>query len=403
MQKLARPEVNAAGFLILTNIAMWIESPIIDLLSTSTTLSKDRQRFDQLTRFVWMLMGFVTVMHVALTVTPAYWFITERILGVNREVADVARPGMLIMSTWSAMIGWRRYLQGLLIRTGKTRIITFGTASRVVVLSIVAACLLHWTGLTGVEIAATAMLSGVFAEAVFVHLASRQAVHEIQLIPQQSPELTLGQLAGFHFPMTATTLVNLMMGPIIAAGLARTPDPILMLAGFQVAATIIFMHRAVAFCLPEVVIALYRDEQSRLAMKRFCMMVAALASANMLLLSITGWDYKLFHDVLGAPPRIAITAHFVFTACALAPFLDGAQAYARGVLTAHHLTMSRLVAVGIAAVFLLAAVGAGITLHWSGPVLAGVAISTSLTAELLSLVTFWVRAQLKPMRAPAAG
>ncbi len=63
INRLRQPEINAAAWPILMAIAIWIESPVIDLLSTSTTLAKDHQRYELISRFVWYLMAWVTVAH----------------------------------------------------------------------------------------------------------------------------------------------------------------------------------------------------------------------------------------------------------------------------------------------------------------------------------------------------
>src|SRR6185312_5359793 len=141
---------------------------------------------------------------------------------------------------------------------------------------------------------------------------------------------------------------------------------------------------------------------SRLALKRFSLTVAFVASGNMLFMSLTGLDIRLFRGVMGASETVAMTAHAMFLASAAAPFLDAVQAYVRGVLTAHHLTVSRLVAVVAAAFFLMLVVVSGVMLHWTGPVMAGLAISSALTAELAALTAFWAYAQRNRMGVPTA-
>ena len=113
INRLPRPEINAAAWPVLMALAIWIESPVIDLLSTSTTLAKDRQRYELISRFVWYLMLWVTVAHAAIVLSPIYHVITENLMGVKPEVADTARGALVILIPWSALIGWRRYGIGL--------------------------------------------------------------------------------------------------------------------------------------------------------------------------------------------------------------------------------------------------------------------------------------------------
>lgn len=288
ISNLREPELNTAAFSILMSLAIWIEAPVIDLLSTSTTLARDRARYELISRFIWYLMLWVTVAHALVTFTPLYFVVTEGVLGVKHDVALAARPGMAIMTLWSAFIGWRRYLQGMLIRRGQTRVIGIGTTLRVSTIILASILLFNVTEWNGVVIASTALLSSVVMESIFIHFVSRRVVTEVIHQPPMEVGLSMRQLATFHFPLTATTMVKLMVTPIIIAGLARTAEPVLAITAYQVCSTIMFLHRALGFCLPEVVIALYKDRPSRIALRNFCTVVALSTSGSMLLLSLTG-------------------------------------------------------------------------------------------------------------------
>lgn len=395
INRLRNPEINAAAWPILMAIAIWIESPVIDLLSTSTTLAKDRQRYEQISRFVWYLLAWVTVAHAAIVLTPLYGVVAETLLGVKADVAAAARAGLIILVPWSAMIGWRRYLQGILIRHGHTRAIGLGTTARVSALAITAVGLYFFTQFPSIVIAASALTAGVATESALVHYLSRDVIarHFIGAKVSAEQPLTMRQLAAFHFPLTATTMVNLLIVPLVSAGLARTDHPVLALAGFGVAGAILFLHRAVTFCLPEIVITLYKDQASVVKLRNFSLGVGACSSALILLLGVTGLDRVLFSWLIQAKPPIAEVAHLCYLFSAGAPLIDAAQAYVRGLLTAHHLTVSRLVAVLAAMAVLLGVLILGVSLRWNGPALAASAIVSALLAELAVLSAAWARAK----------
>jgi hypothetical protein len=376
-------------------IAIWLESPVIDLLSTSTTLAKDRERYVTLSRFVWYLLLWVTIIHATIAFTPLYTLMAEGLMGVKHSVAVAARVGLMILTPWSALIGWRRYLQGLLIRYGQTRSVSVGTTARVFALSVTAISLYFGSHLPSIVIASLAIMSGVALEAAVVHWLSRDVIarHFALSIKSTEEPLSMRKLAAFHFPLTATTMVNLLIMPLVSAGLARTPNPVLALAGCGVAGAILFLHRAVTFCLPEVVITLYKDEDSLKALRHFSLGVGAASSLFILISGLTGMDRFLFSWLIDAKPAIAEVAHWCYLLSAAVPFVDAAQAYVRGVLTAHHLTVSRLVAVVAAIGVLIAVLGIGVGLHWSGPVMAATAVTSGLLAELGVLAMAWARAK----------
>lgn len=389
-----RPEgqVNTAAFLVLMSLALWIESPVIDLLSTSTTLGRNRRAYEVLTRFAFILVGVVTVAHVLVAATPLYGLITRDLLDIPEEVSDAARLGMLITIPWSGLIGWRRYLQGLLIRHRKTRLIGWGTGLRVAMMGTASLSLFYATDWPGISIAATALVLSVGAEALFVHGVSRKVIRDAYPPTEDTddaPQLTLASVVKFHVPLTATTMLMLTAGLVVSAALARAPNSVLSLAAWQVASTVLFMHRTVVFALPEVVVALYRDAASAQTLRRFCITVGWVMSASIVLFGVLGIDRWFFSRVLGSKDDTVATAHIAYLVGAGLPLLGALQSYVRGMLTSHHLTVARLQAVLVAMAVLVVSLSVGVALRWPGVVTAGLALTVSMAAELWALTLNW--------------
>ena len=73
---------------------------------------------------------------------------------------------MQIMLLWSAAIGWRRFYQGVMVRQGRTRLVSYGTCIRLAVVVGTALVLLHDARLPGVRLAAMALMAGVITESL---------------------------------------------------------------------------------------------------------------------------------------------------------------------------------------------------------------------------------------------
>ena len=398
-------QVGTAAFLVLMSLALWIESPVIDLLATSTTLGKNRQHYVVLTRFAQITIVAVTLVHFLVAATPLYWGITRSLLGIPEPVAQAARVGMIVMIPWSGMIGWRRYLQGLLIRHGRTRLIGWGTGMRVATMAGSAFALFQLTDWAGITIASAALICSVSTEALFIHLASRAMIRiEFGVDDRVASErLTLRRLSAFHLPLTATTMVMLMSGLVVSAALAKAPNSVLSLAAWQVAATVLFLHRTIVFALPEVVVALYRDAESAAVLRRFCLNVGLATSGTIVLFAVFGLDTWFFARGLGSKPDTVATAHVAYVVGTFMPLLGALQSYVRGMLTAHHLTVARLQAVLVSMACLVAALTAGVLLRWPGVVTAGVAMTLAMAAELGALVRNWRRGRARLAAASLGG
>jgi hypothetical protein len=400
------PEIQSAALLMLGGLALWIESPVIDLLATSTTLTKGRRDYVVISRFAWYLMIWCTALHAAVSLTPLYDVVTGTLLGVEPEIAEAARIPMAIMIPWSAFIGWRRYLQGILIRFGRTRIISVGTAIRVGTMAGFSFGLLAAGRLSGVEIAAIALVASVASESLFIHWASRQTVRERLLADAEHgdgrPPLTMRRLFAFHMPLTATTMTFMLGLPMVSAALARSHDGVLAMAAWQVATSLIFMHRTVVFALPEPVIALSNGTETNARLARFCAMVGLAASGLMFAFAAAGFDRWFFVAVLKAPPDVARAASAAYLACSALPLIGAMQSYLRGMLTSRHLTVARLAAVIVSTLVLFGSLQMGLGLAWSGVAISAASLSASALAELGVLGWFWRRALRVNVPSPSA-
>lgn len=388
----ANSEANTAALLILLAIAYWIESPIIDLLSTSTTLCSSRASYRTLRGFTFALLGLVTLVHLLAGFTPIFDVVVYQLLGVTREVGEAARVPLQILTLWSAVIGWRRFNQGLLIRSHRARLISVGTVVRMVSMSASLLALSFGTSrLSGIIIASISLMIGVSCEAAYVTFAARSAIRELPEAPDEAP-LTLSRLCRFHFPLTATTMVNFLGMSVVSAALARAASPVLTLAAYQVASSFLWAIRSSAYALPEIVITLARDEASAARLRRFSVSVGAWGSAIVAALYVTGGAYWYFHRALGSTEAVSRIACIAFIFGVLLPVIACLQGYYRGMLTALHRTSARLIAMGVYMTALAASLVLLIGWGVDGARASGIAGTVALALELWILYALFKKA-----------
>ncbi|MBX3118857.1 MAG: hypothetical protein KF784_07305 [Fimbriimonadaceae bacterium] len=388
--------ILTAAFNAMMALALFVESPVIDLLSTSTTLARNKQAFAELSRFVWYLMIGVTAVHAIIVLTPVYGLVAYTILGLDRPVAEATRVGLAIMIPWSAFIGWRRYLQGVLIRNGMTRLISYGTGLRLCTIASVAIVLLLTSSFSGIVITATALVASVLVEMVYVHIVSRPAVAKLREIHPEpgEQELTIAQLVRFHSPLTLTTMIALAAFPIIVAAISMMPNKTSSLAAWQVAMTLGFLTRSFVFALPEVVITLGKTAEERETLRRFCLLVGLYATGAIVFLCLSGLDKQFFIHIM-KKPALAATAHIAFFALCLQPLIGALQSYLRGALTLYHYTTSRFQANIVGVATLIASLAIGVQTSLPSVAVAAIAMTLSLAAELFVLVGAWRTAQAR--------
>ena len=290
--RLPDPETSLAAFGIVTSVSITIEAPIIMLLATSTALCRDRAAYRVLRRFMIGLNLLLTVVAAVVAFTPAYDWIIPGAMGVPGPIAAAARPVMRIMTLWSAAIGWRRFYQGILIRFGQTRRVSYGTLMRLLSSGGTAAALAWWGKLPGVWVGSCALMAGVLCEAVFVTWLVRPTLQQrlsagAPLTSPPDSALTMRRVLGFHTPLAATSLLTLLSQPLISAGLSRAPFPEQSLAAWPVVSSLVFFPRSFGLAVQEVVIALTDGPETLGPLRRFSFCVAIGAVLVLALVAFT--------------------------------------------------------------------------------------------------------------------
>lgn len=275
---------------IVVSLSVTIESPIIALLSTSTAVVKDRASYLMVRRFTIHWAIFLTIVAAALAFTPLFDLVIVKLMQTPAPVAVWVRPGLRIMTFWTAAIAWRRFLQGVLIHYGMTRRVAWGTVVRLISSGGTAVILAISTDFSGVIIGSISLMAGVVAEAIYATFAVRPILrNQLALYsPAAAGEiLTYRRLFWFHLPLALTSFLTLLAQPLVTFSLARLDKPTLSLAAWPVLFQITLMARAAAFAWPEVVIALSDGRQTFLPIRRFTGNMAAVLTVAMALFVLT--------------------------------------------------------------------------------------------------------------------
>lgn len=391
INRLPNEVVMLAAQGIVLSLSVTIESPIINLLATSTAVVRDRHSFLLVRRFTLHWLILLTVVTVAVAYTPLFDLIVTRgmLSGREPEIATWVRSGMKIMILWSAAIGWRRFLQGVLIHYGYTKRIAWGTAVRLVASGGVAIGLALWSDWAGVVIGSLALMAGVIAEAVYAQMAVRPVLRR-ELGPDSlaapGDPLTYRDLFWFHLPLAATAVLTLLVQPLIAFSLGRLDRPTESLAAWPLIFQVSLMTRALAFALPEVVIALTKEDDTYGPVRGFALRLAGISILVMALLIFTPLLTFYLLRVQDADPGVSELARSGIRLMLLLPAVTTLVSWLRGLLINKRATTSvnggMFVNLGVTAAVLVT----GLLLRASGVGTAVIALNLAAAAELLFLL-----------------
>ena len=389
---------------IVISLSVTIESPIINLLATSTALVRDRASYLLVRKFTIHSAILLTLVTVAIAFTPLFDVVVVDWLDAPAEVAIWVRPGLRIMTLWSVAIAWRRFLQGVLIRFNQPRKMAWGTAVRLLASGGTVIGLALWTEWSGVINGATALMAGVIAEAVYATIAVGPLLkHELspEAPPAKGEPLTYRNLFWFHLPLASTSLLVLLAQPLVTFSLARLDRPTESLAAWPVVFQIMLMARAAALALPEAVIALTNGPETYRPLRRFSFNLAAGLTLLMALFIFSpAADFYLFvvQDMTATVGMLAESSLALFL---FFPALATITSWLRGLLINLRVTREVNLGMTINLVTTGTILAIGLANRWPGIPTAAVALNAASLIEILYLG--WRTRRLLPEAIPIPG
>ncbi|MEZ5063583.1 MAG: hypothetical protein R3B81_02560 [bacterium] len=348
MARLADPEVSLAAYGgVVFPLALLIEAPIIMLLSASTALSRDVPSYRKLRRFMALSAGALTLLHLLVATTPLWDVVVGHVLSAPEETRAPARLGMLLMTPWSGAIAYRRFQQGVLIRSGRSGMVGIGTLVRLaangVVLTIGSVL-----GGPGIAVGTGAVAAGVTAEALFIGLAVRPVLRRLPAVDPTARPLTRKSFVAFYTPLALTSLLALAVLPIGAAAMGRLPRAIDSLAAWPVVNGLTFTLRSLGFAFNEVVVTLIERPGGYAALRSFARTLATIVSGLLLLIAATPLASLYFSGLSGLAPPLASLAGIALWIAIPMPALSVLQSWHTGILVNRHRTRGVGEAIAIA-------------------------------------------------------
>jgi hypothetical protein len=383
----ADPELALAAYGVAFSLALLVEAPIIMLLDASVARSTDREAFALVRRFTLGLGLLVTAIGLLVSLTPLYGLIVEELMNIPPDVAARARPTTQILSFWSLPIGWRRAHQGVLIRAGRTGVITAATGVRLGTLAAGLAVGLLFLPERGSVIAGLAMDVSVTVESALITWATRPVLRSerFQREPATSgdPPLTLRSLWRFYRPLLVTTILRQTTRPLLNAGIAATAMARASLAAWPVAWGLSILISGPAWSLQQLTTALAADAPAYRRVRNFSMALAVLFTLLLGLVTLTPLYDLVMGGVYNLSPALQALARPAVQIMVIYPLVMGGQSLLRGLLIRGGCTGDVRAAMTANVLTLAATLVAGVTLFSpSGVTLAAVAVMTGALTEL---------------------
>ena len=404
--RLPDPTFNLAAHGVAFALAILIEAPVIMLMSAATALVKDRNSFVKLRNFSRGLSLGSTVLLLVVLTPAVYDRVMLSVLGVPEQVANITYGALWFFLPWPSAIGYRRFLQGVLIRSGKTKLVAYGTVIRLMGMIIAALIGYFAFDIPGAWVGGLALGTGVTIEAIAARFMAASTVRAIlrgELDSERPPDVSYLDIARFYYPLALTSLIGLTVQPLLTFFMGRSVAPIQSLAVFPVVHALSFFFRSMGLAFQDAAIALMGDHFEHLReLERFAFTLGAATTAGLALVAFTPLSDVFFVTISGLTPELAGFALTPTRVIVLLPALSVLLSLQRAILVGgrrtQHITVASALEVGTVAITFIA-LGFGLDL-----VGATAAFSAFLAGRTMSNVylLFGCRGVLATARPPSA-
>ena len=254
-----------------------IQSPIMLIQAASASLCKDKETFYKLRKFAnWMGIG-LTAIHILIAVTPLYFFVVRTILNIPEEVVGVARQGLIFMIPWAGSISYRRFHQGILVRFGHTRRMSFGTILRLISDVACVALLSLIPGINGLAVATAAQGFSVFLEGAYVGIVTQPVIRNELKSNNGEEIISWRSFAKYYTPFMLNSIIFILYNPMNSAAMGRLPLALASLATWPVVNGFASMVNNLGQASREVTLTYIRHEGTFPVIRKFCLISGAIS------------------------------------------------------------------------------------------------------------------------------
>ncbi len=369
--RLPNPTFNLAAYGVAFALAILIEAPVIMLMSAATSLVRDRESYVKLRNFSRGLAAGTTVLLLLVLLPPVYRWLTGTLMGLPLEVADITQGALWFFLPWPAAIAYRRFLQGVLIRSGKTKLVAYGTALRLVGMTAAALVGYFLLDMPGAWVGAFALGAGVTVEAVAARFMAAPTVRALLAGERdEGPrrDIRYRDIAAFYYPLALTSFIGLTVQPLLTFFMSRSISPVESLAVFPVVHALSFFFRSMGLAYQDTTIALMGDRFEHFPeLRRFALRLGLATTTGLAMVAFTPLSLVYFVTISGLTPELTEFALPPLRIIVVLPALSVLLSFQRAILVegrrTRHITVASALEVSTVA---LAFIGLGWGLDFVG-------------------------------------
>lgn len=267
--------------------------------------ARDKQSFRAGLRVMAQLIGLVFVLLILAGWTPFGRLIYQGVFGAPANLSPGITAVIKVCLPLPFIFALRGASQSVLMVRRQTHLMTAGVVVRLLHTAVLATLLGRNHGMQGALVGGVLWVSGMGVEALFDFAMASRLYRKFPEAPESGTVPTASSIWKFLLPLIATSLLWSLGKPILNLGMARSADPELSIAVYQVtwnAAWLLIAYVQGGF--RQAVVVFWNDGRTLRALQRFAAGLAAGVTVLMIGLTLTGGAAWFLRDVVGAAEEL---------------------------------------------------------------------------------------------------
>ncbi len=376
-------EVIIASYVVAMSLFGITERLGVLLRNACSALVRDKVSFQAMSIVSAYVVVGLMFASATIAFTPVGNWIFSHLFAADQNMITqiVSVYQVLIFVTFFSAI--RCLFQGVIILNRQTKWLTIGMIIRLLVMYLLSLYFIH-TGNINAKTGAYIFLSGMMVESLISFLEGRVLVKKMVHKDPTHSVRTKKQIFQFYRPLILSSLIIVMVGPMINAFLGKTGEIELAIASYAIALSITQLFLSFFTYTHQIVLTFHKDHPKKV--QQFTLFIGFIPTLILAGFCFSPLGAFFIEHVLGANDRLvaaSLDALYVFMLMTLAfPFID----YCNGLLMVKKETkvMVYSQSTNILFTFIVLVIASAFVPHWNGRI-GAIAQSVGMLSELCML------------------
>ena len=313
------PDAAIGGFSIALGISMFVGLPQLRIQQLTLVFFDNDKSLYQLRKFIVLWLILVTAIALIVVIPGITEFLLNTVFSVTGDLKENAADALVWLIPLPALLVLKMHFYGAVLRINRPRLAWYGTCAGALTVVVVAFGLFTSELVQGASIAAAAMISGTFVEAITLAVLSMKPIGRFEGVVSTN-DISIKAMAWFFWPLLFAAMLPAGTQPILNAGMARSPEPEVSIAAVALSYYVFQLIAVATNGTQNTSLALFASHYNPFRVRRFVLSVGLVTFAVVATIAyIPPVTSFVIGDIMGAEGRLKELASTGFRLLSILP------------------------------------------------------------------------------------